>query len=314
MAKKIRLAVIFGGPSGEYAISLKSAKEIMRALDRDKYKILPILISRKGKWQKNLLRRDKLDLAIIIGHGTFMEDGKLQAILETLNIPYLFSGASASALAMDKYKTKIIAKDAGLEIAKGIIIKKEEVADYQKIIKRIKLPFVIKPNSLGSSVGMSIVKNEKEFNAGLKKASRWNDEILLEEFISGRELTVAVAELNKLMALPIIEIKPRISEWFDYQAKYKKGGSKEICPAEITARVALKMQKYAKDIFKAIKCRDLARADFIWSNKNNKVYFLEINTIPGMTKTSLVPLALSKAGYKLEDFLNILIKKRLAGK
>lgn len=312
MRKKIKLAVIFGGPSGEHNISLKSAKEVIRFLDKDKYEILSILVPRDGKWKEDLLKRcGKIDLALIIGHGTFMEDGHLQAILETYQIPYLFSGVLASVLAMNKHKSKIIAKHAGLKIAKSIAIKKEDAACYQKIIKIIKFPAIIKPNRLGSSIGISVVKNEKEFYAGLQKAFQWDREIILEEFIKGRELTVAVVELDKLDTFPVIEIKPQISEWFNYEAKYKKGGSIEICPAEIPEKIARKAQNYAKKIFGAIGCRDLARVDFIWDEKADKIYFLEINNIPGMTKRSIVPLAARSAGHKLEKILDIFIERRL---
>jgi D-alanine-D-alanine ligase len=312
MGNKAKIAVIFGGPSAEHEVSLKSAKGVMSCLDRKKYEILPILISKTGKWDKKLLKASKIDLAIIIGHGTYMEDGQLQSILDSFKIPYLFSGAAASALAMNKYKSKIIAEKNGLEIAKGKLIRKGKRISSKKIIKEIKFPMVIKPNALGSSIGTSIVKNESEFKKGLKVALKCSQEVLLEKFISGRELTNVIVELDKTVALPVIEIKPRVSGWFDYKAKYKKGGSEEICPAKIPPAIAQKTKTYAKKIFQAIGCRDLARADFIWNEKSDKIYFLEINTIPGMTETSLTPLAIKKYGYNFKDFWNILIKKRLS--
>jgi D-alanine-D-alanine ligase len=312
MTKKIKLAVIFGGPSGEHKISLKSAKEVISFLDKDKYEILSILVPRNGEWKEKLLIQcGKIDLAIIIGHGTFMEDGHLQAILETYQIPYLFSGVLASVLAMNKHKSKIMAESVGIRIAKSITVRKEDIIYYQKIRKIIKFPAIIKPNRLGSSIGISVVKNKKEFHAGAREAFKWDREILLEEFIQGRELTVAVVEMDKLDALPVVEIKPQVSKWFNYDAKYKKGGSLEICPAEIPSKIAKKAQNYAKKIFRVIDCRDLARVDFIWDDKNDKVYFLEINNIPGMTERSIVPLAARSAGHKLEKIFDVFIKRRL---
>lgn len=309
---KIKLAVIFGGPSGEHEISLKSAKEVIRFLDKKKYEILPILVPRDGSWREDLLLRcGKIDVALIIGHGTFMEDGHLQAILETYRIPYLFSGVLASVLAMNKHKSKIMAKFVGVRIAKGITIRKEDTVHYQKIKERLKFPVIIKPNRLGSSIGISVVKNEKEFHVGLQEAFKWDREIIVEEFIRGREFTVAVVELDKLTTLPVVEIKPQVSEWFNYDAKYKKGGSLEICPAEISEKIAQRVQNYAKKIFRAIDCRDLARVDFIWDEKTDKIYFLEINNIPGMTKASIVPLAVRSARHKLEKFFDIFIARRL---
>lgn len=308
--KKINLAVIFGGPSGEHAVSLRSAKEVMTNLDQQKYTVLPIKISRKGQWNRSLLQ-NKIDLALIIGHGTFMEDGRLQAVLESYGIPYLFSGVLASALAMNKAKTKIIATNAGLKVARGIVLKKTDVLDPPAIIKYLQFPIVIKPNELGSSVGTNIVKTEKDLKASLKEAFLWGDEVLLEEFISGREFTVAVMGRKKLTALPVVEIKPRVSQWFDYEAKYTEGGSEEICPAQIPATLAKKAQAQAEKIFEAIGCRDLARADFIWNQKNKRLYFLEINTIPGMTKTSITPRAALAAGFEFGDFLDTLITTAL---
>jgi D-alanine-D-alanine ligase len=304
--KKIHIAVIFGGSSGEHAVSLKSAKEVINNLDQQKYTVLPIKISRKGQWDRNLLQ-NKIDLALIIGHGTFMEDGRLQAVLESYGIPYLFSGVLASALAMNKTKTKIIAASAGLKVARGIILKKTDILNFPTIIKYLQFPIVIKPNELGSSVSTNIVKNEKDFKASLKEAFIWGTEVLLEEFISGRELTVAVMGRKKLTALPVVEIKPRVSQWFNYEAKYAEGGSEEICPAQISATLTKKAQAQATKIFEAIGCRDLARADFIWNQKNKQLYFLEINTIPGMTKTSITPRAARTAGLEFGDFLDTLI-------
>lgn len=309
---KIKLAVIFGGPSGEHEVSLKSAKEVIHFLDKKKYEILPILVPRDGSWRENLLLRcGKIDVALIIGHGTFMEDGHLQAILETYRIPYLFSGVLASVLAMNKQKSKIMAKSVGIKTVKGITMRKEDPVHYQKIKERLKFPVIIKPNRLGSSVGISVVKNEKEFHAGLQEAFKWDREIVVEEFIRGRELTMTVVELDKLTTLPVVEIKPQVSEWFNYDAKYKKGGSLEICPAEIPEKIAQKVQNYAKKIFMAIDCRDLARVDFIWDEKNDRIYFLEINNIPGMTKASIVPLTVRSAGHKLEIFFDAFIARRL---
>lgn len=308
MSKKIKIAVIFGGPSGEYEVSLRSSKEVIGALDKKKYDILKVLIPKKGKINLDVLLKNKIDLAMIIGHGTFMEDGKMQAILEAYKIPYLFSGVLASALAMNKHKTKIIAKYAGLKIAEGVLIRKRDKIDYQKIIKNLGLPIVVKPNELGSSVGANIVKNKAELADGIKEAFNWGEEILLEEFISGRELTVAVMGRKNFKALPVVEIKPRISKWFDYKAKYETGGSEEVCPAEIPNNITKKIQEYALKIFESVGCRDLARADFIWSQKNKQLYFLEINTIPGMTKTSITPRAALAAGFNFQEFLDMLIR------
>jgi len=329
----IKLAIIFGGPSGEHGVSLKSTRKVVEALDKTRYEIFLVAITKEGRWlfgdlaqsylqngiipqlaemsgvlfDGGALLKEKIDLAFVVGHGTFMEDGRIQAVLETLQIPYLFSGVLASALAMNKEKSKIIAKNSGLKVAKNLIIKKGDKINFVKMQNKLGLPIVVKPNELGSSVGMAIAKSEDEFKTGVLGAMKWCDEVLLEQFIGGRELTVAVMGRKKLRVLPVVEIIPKSSSWFDYEAKYAVGGSEEICPAQIPDDIAKKAQRYAKKIFQAIGCRDLARVDFIWDEKANKIYFLEINTIPGMTETSLAPQAAQVLGLDFGRFLDELI-------
>lgn len=351
---KINLAVIFGGKSGEHEVSLRSAKQVMEALDKEKYNIIPVAIAKAGQWligekgqeyiNLNLLAAEKeggiktdlpeklkenqdefglakfsadnygenkIDLALPILHGTYGEDGKLQGLLDMLGMPYVFSGTLASALAMHKSKTKIIAKSAGLKIAKDVVINKNKKYNLSKIIAKLNLPIVVKPSELGSSVGTSLAQSEEELENGIQTALQYGDEVLLEQFIKGRELTVAIMGDKTPKALPVIEIIPKVSGWFDYRAKYEKGGSEEVCPAEIPEEIKKKIQKYAVKIFKAVGCYDLARADFIWSAQDNKLYFLEINTIPGMTATSLAPQAAAAAGMSFSQFLDKLISGAL---
>lgn len=343
----INLAVIFGGQSGEHEVSLRSAKQVMDALDKEKYEIIPIAISKNGQWlvgeagkkylESNLENAGReggveisavsefesnklpekfppIDLVFPIAHGSFMEDGKLQGTLEMLGLPYVFSGTLASALAMHKRKTKIIAKSAGLKIAKDVSLFKNKKYNLSKIIAKLNFPIVIKPAELGSSVGTSLANSEGELEAGIQTALQYGEEVLLEQFVKGRELTAAVMGEKNPKALPVIEIIPKISGWFDYQAKYEKGGSQEVCPAEIPEETRKKIQKYAIKIFKAVGCRDLARADFIWSDQDGQLYFLEINTIPGMTATSLAPQAAATAGMNFSDFLDKLIEGALKRK
>ncbi len=247
----------------------------------------------------------KIDLVLPIVHGPYVEDGKLQGMLDMLGIPYVFSGTLTSALAMNKYKTKLIAKKAGLVIAKDIVVRKKYKTE--KIIKKLNLPVVVKPVELGSSVGINIAKTEEELRNAIDDALKYGDEVLLEQFIKGRELTVAVMGNKSPKALPVIEIIPKVSKFFDYKAKYETGGSEEVCPADISDEIRKKVQKYAVKIFKALNCRDLARIDFILSENDGRLYFLEINTIPGMTATSLAPQAAKVAGMEFSGFLDKII-------
>lgn len=340
---KKQLAVIFGGQSGEHEVSLKSSSQVIAALDKNKYEIIPIAITKTGYWligekgqkylEDNLENATReggvdsddsfesnsrlpekfpsIDLVLPIMHGNFGEDGKLQGALEMLGLPYVFSGVLASALAMNKRKTKIIAKSAGMKIAKDIVILKNKKYNMEKIIAKLNFPIVIKPSELGSSVGISMAASKEELISGIERALKYGKEVLLEQFVKGRELTVAVMGDNSPKALPVIEIIPKVSGWFDYRAKYETGGSQEICPAKIPEDVRRKIQRYAVKIFKAVGCLDLARADFIWSASDDKLYFIEINTIPGMTATSLAPQAAASSGLDFSLFLDKLIESAL---
>lgn len=348
---KIKIGLIFGGKSGEHEVSLKSAKEVMDNLDKDKYDIVPIAITKKGNWlvgtkghaylnlnlpraemaggvslehSQSLVAEDKerilagftesdadegkIDLVFPIGHGAYIEDGKIQGLLEMLGIPYLFSGTLASALAMNKQKTKLVAKSAGLKVAKEIILKQNKKYNTVKIIKKLSLPIVVKPIESGSSVGMSICRQENELDSAIGKAFEYSEDVMLEQFIQGRELTVAVMGNVHSKALPVVEIIPKVSDFFSYEAKYQAGGSEEVCPADIPEEIRKKAQRYAIKIFKALDCHDLARADFIWEETTGKIYFLEINTIPGMTSASLAPKAAKAAGLAFPQFLDKLIE------
>jgi D-alanine-D-alanine ligase len=345
MKKKLNIGIIFGGRSGEHEVSLKSAKEVMSNLDPEKYNIVPIAITKNGKWllgekgadymALNLSKAgeiggvaddeesnknydftnfcdgevgSEIDIFLPIGHGSFMEDGKLQGMLDMLGVSYVFSGTLASALSMNKQKTKLVAKSAGLKVAKEVSVFKNKKYNQAKIIQKLGLPIVVKPIESGSSVGMSIVREAENLNSAIEKAFEYSEEVMLEQFVKGREFTVAVWGNKNPKALPVVEIIPKVSDFFSYEAKYQVGGSEEICPADITEEVRKKMQKYAIKIFKALDCKDLARADFIWSENENKLYFLEINTIPGMTSASLAPKAAKAAGMTFSEFLDKLIQ------
>ncbi|PIR93129.1 D-alanine--D-alanine ligase A [Candidatus Falkowbacteria bacterium CG10_big_fil_rev_8_21_14_0_10_43_10] len=258
--------------------------------------------------QSNGREMGKVDIVLPAVHGPYGEDGKLQGMLDMLGVPYVFSGTLASALAMNKAKTKLIAKSIGLTVAEDIVLEKDNEYNINNIINKLSLPIVVKPNELGSSVGTTIVNSAQELKAGIKEGFKYDHTLILEQFIKGRELTVPIMGNNSPKALPVIEIIPKVSGWFDYRAKYAVGGSDEICPADIPGDIKSKIQEMSVKIFKAVGCADLARADFIWSKENGELYFLEINTIPGLTKNSLTPKAAKVAGMSFSEFLDKLIK------
>jgi len=235
-------------------------------------------------------------------------------MLEMLGVPYVFSNVLASSLAMNKPKSKLFAKDCGLDVLPHYLLNKKRKFDINRIIDKIGLPVVVKPAELGSSVGMSIAKTSEELSNAIDLAFEYDDEIMLEKFIKGRELTCAIFGNNPPRALPLVEIIPKISEYFDFKAKYEQGGSEEICPADVPPEVTDRIQQDSIKIFEAIGCHDLARVDYIWDEVNQKYYFLEINTIPGMTQTSLVPQEAQAAGMDFSAFLDELIKNALKRK
>lgn len=307
MAKK-KICLLSGGRSNEREVSISSADSVFAALNKDKYEILKY--DARDDLEKFVLDclAKKFDLVLPILHGPFGEDGRLQGMLDFFDMPYVFSGCLAHAIGMNKKKTKLLAEEAGLDVCPDITLKSEDIYDLDEIINTLGLPIVIKPNESGSSHGMTIAHDKKELEEGMGKAFSADCEIILEKFIKGRELTVAVFGNKPPCALPVIEIIPRVSSWFDYRAKYEVGGSDEICPAEIPGKIRDKIQELAIKSFLSIDCKDLARADFIWAEGDKKLYFLEINTIPGMTKTSLVPQAAKVAGMSFSEFLDKLIE------
>lgn len=254
---------------------------------------------------------DGIDLVLPILHGPYGEDGKLQGMLDMLGLPYVFSNTLASSLAMNKPKTKLIAQDAGLNVLPEIVIDKNQPVDLDEIIDNLGLPIVVKPSELGSSVGINIANNKEDLAQAIKIAFKHDQIVMLEKYAKGRELTCGVLGNDPATALPIVEIIPQVSGFFDYKAKYEVGGSKEVCPAEVPEEIKDSIQDYSLKIYKAIGCHDLARADYIWDEENNKIWFLEINTIPGMTKTSLVPQQAKAHGLEFTQFLDELINEAL---
>lgn len=308
---KIKLALLAGGVSVEREVSLKTGKKIFEALDKEKYEISEY--DPKTDLRRFFIDVSDGDIDVVFPalHGSFGEDGKLQGMLDLLCVPYLFSGCLASALAMNKHKTKIVAKAFGAEVLQDVLIRKNQALNYNELVESLGLPVVIKPVESGSSMGMAIAHTKGELAEGIEKAFSFDKNVLLEKFCKGRELTVAVMGNAEPKALPVIEIIPKNSQWFDYKAKYEQDAAEEICPAKIPDQVRESVQEQAKKVFRAIGCKDLARADFLWDEKKDKLYFLEINTIPGMTETSLAPQAVQASGMEFGEFLDKLIQMNL---
>ncbi|MFH0852474.1 MAG: D-alanine--D-alanine ligase [bacterium] len=300
--KKIRVALLSGGKSAERDISIKTGQMIKKNLAKDKYEVFLFDPAKHLLKLVDLLRRKKVDVVFPALHGSFGEDGTIQGMFELFGIPYVFSGVLASALAMDKEMAKKIFKKEKIASPKYFIFAKNNHIS----LKKVKFPCVVKPLAQGSSVGVTIVQGPGQFKGAIKKAMVFGQKVLVEDFIEGREMTVAVLGNSKPRALPVIEIKPKVSCFFDYKAKYDKGGSEEICPARIDSVLTKKIQALAVKTHMSLGCRGVTRTDMILHG--SKPFVLEINTIPGMTETSLVPQAAAAAGISFPELLDRLIE------
>ena len=294
MTKK-NIAVIFGGTSGEREVSIKSAKSVIDGLNREKYEVFSYDVP--NDLEKFLNEYKTIDVALPILHGKFGEDGTIQGFLETLSLKYAFSGVYGNAIAMNKKATKTILKE------KGVLVCEEYSLDG------LKFPLVIKPNRDGSSLGVYIVNNQEEFDEKIKEARKVSDDIILEQYIKGREFTSAIFGNKKAEALPILEIKSK-NTFFDYESKYTAGMAEEVFLDSNESELEKKIQAIGLIVHETLELKGVSRTDVICDERGD-IYFLEVNTIPGQTGTSLVPQAAGKAGYSYPEFLDKLIELAL---
>ncbi|PIR25673.1 MAG: D-alanine--D-alanine ligase [Deltaproteobacteria bacterium CG_4_10_14_0_2_um_filter_43_8] len=289
--KQKKIAVLMGGLSRERDISLKTGNAIFSSLQTAGYNVIAIDVD---EHVARVLTEQKPDIAFIALHGKFGEDGCVQGLLECMHIPYTGSGVLPSALAMDKDVCKLFAADHGLAVAKSVCLSVEECSG--KLSHSLSYPLVVKPVCEGSTINMSIVKTEDELKPAVEKALLSDERILLEEFIKGTEVTASVLCGE---ALALIEVVPA-SGFYDFEAKYTKGKTEYILPARISDALTKEIQKQTVALMKALRIEGAARADYIVDEKGVP-YFLEVNTIPGMTETSLVPKAAAFNGMSFLD-------------
>lgn len=305
---KLRLALIAGGTSGEREVSLNGAKGVEQALDKDKYDV--VRYDPAVDLSRIAADASDIDVAFILLHGIHGEDGTMQGFLELLGIPYQGAGVLGSALAMDKNLAKTMYKLHDLPVANWLMALREDIVDPSRLLDTLKLPLVIKPVRQGSSIGMSIVKEERQLGPALELAFKHDSEVMVEEFISGREITVGVIGNDEVEALPLVEIIPDEKyDFFDYEAKYKPGATKEVCPADVSDEIKKTAMKYGVVAHKALQLKGYSRTDMIVNE--NDIYILETNTIPGMTPTSLLPQAAAEFGLTFSALLDRLIELAL---
>ncbi len=309
--KKLTVALLSGGISSEREVSLNGGNQVFEALDKEKYNVLRY----DPKTDLSRLTSDapRIDFAMIIMHGPYGEDGTVQGLLDLLGIPYQGAGVLGSAVAMNKLVAKRLYEKAGLPVPAYAPLRKGEAADPARLTDEIGLPMVIKPADGGSSIGLSIVRERSGLEKAIEDAFAQSETVLAEEYIQGTEITGGVIGNADLEALPLIEIIPGEGhEFFDYHAKYVAGATEEICPARIDAQHAETARAYAKAAHQALWCRGYSRTDMIL--RGSDIFVLETNTIPGMTPTSLFPLAAKTAGYSFGQLLDRLIALGLEGR
>jgi len=293
-----RIGVLMGGDSSERKISLKSGKAIYEALKKKGCQVFSCEICSSQKDEiLSVIKRHDVNIVFIALHGGSGENGTVQGFLEEAGIPYTGTDQQASSLAMNKVATQSLLKEQGVVVPPNKICVKGERISLANILDELKgLPLVVKPSEEGSSIGVSIVYKEEELQEAVHLAFQYGDNILIEKYIEGREMTVGILGEE---ALPVVEIIPK-SKFFDFLAKYEKGKTDYIVPANIPQQVAEKIQKTALEINRILGCRDFSRLDFIL-NGRNQPFFLEVNTIPGFTSTSLLPMAALQVGYSFDE-------------
>jgi D-alanine-D-alanine ligase len=327
---KKNIALLAGGYSGEYVISISTARTIEENLDAERYNIFKIIVTREDWWYEgedgSRLAVDKNDFTLLLGgekisfdavfiaiHGTPGEDGRIQGYLDMLQVPYTSCNAIVSALTFNKSFCNGVVKDFGVvNIANSVHLFKGEPYSMGAILDVLRLPVFVKPNESGSSLGVSKVKKIEELLPAIEKAFREDQQVLIEEFIEGRELTIGVYRVGgRLHTLPATEIVSN-NEFFDYEAKYTPGVTSEITPAVITTALREQLETKAAYIYRHLNCRGVVRMDFILQQPSEKLYFLEVNTMPGQSENSIVPQQVRAAGMNLRDFYGALLEDTLA--
>lgn len=321
MERRSVIALVYGGYSSEWEVSVKSAKSVLKHIDPQKYQVYEVFLS-IDSWHVVLpdgnLQIDRSDFSFSIGgekitfdkvyimiHGTPGENGLFQAYLELLQIPYIGCSAMVSTLSFDKFACKTYLKDAGIAMAKDYFLRKGDPFNPEEIVQKVGLPLFVKPNQGGSSYGITKVKKVEDLSAAIEYAFKEDDSVLIEESIDGREFTMGVyTEGGEVKTLPMTEIISK-NEFFDYEAKYL-GASTEVCPAEVAKEVYDVVAKATKRVYRRFNCNSLVRIDYIF--KDGVPYFLEINPIPGMTDASLVPQQVRAAGIDMTSFITMIIE------
>ncbi|WP_067139207.1 D-alanine--D-alanine ligase [Oceanivirga salmonicida] len=300
--EKLKILVVMGGTSTEREISLRTGNEIYKHLDREKYNVEKLIINENKDIFK--VQNMDIDFVYIALHGAFGEDGSIQAILDSMNIKYSGSGMLSSAICMDKNICKLLVKDE-VTVIPGTTMRKDSLISYDEMSKKYGEKVVLKQVNGGSSLGLYIVNNKKDYDNAIIEILKLTDEIVLEKFIKGIEISVPIIAGK---VYPTVRITPLKSDTFNYESKYSVDGAKEEI-VEFEPKIQEKINSMTEKIYRKTKCSGFARIDYLI--ENNEVYMIEVNTLPGMTSASILPKSLASAGLDYSQTLDLLIESSL---
>jgi D-alanine-D-alanine ligase len=307
---KLRVAVVYGGRSGEHEISLRSARSILEALDREKYDVSEYVISKEGKWQPRVISPEPggnpgIDVVFPVLHGTFGEDGTIQGLFEMAELPYVSAGVLASSVSMDKEVMKRLCRDSGLPVVECVTVYRGGI-DAAAVAAQLPFPMFVKPANLGSSVGISKAHDLTDLRAALDLAAGFDQKIIVERGIEGREFECSVMGNGDAIAASPCEILPS-REFYDYEDKYLLDAARTELPAHLEPEQRETIRRLAVACYRAVACEVMARVDFLMERSTGNIYINEINTIPGFTSISMFPKMWEHAGVSYSSLLDRLI-------
>jgi D-alanine-D-alanine ligase len=311
---KLRVAILYGGRSGEHEISIRSAKAIMERMDPSKYERIEYFIDKDGKWNPRPIlpepgAQPEIDVVFPVLHGTFGEDGTVQGLLELADLPYVGAGVLASSVSMDKELMKRVCMERMLPVVDYGTVTREK-QDLDGIVKRIPFPMFVKPANLGSSVGISKVRNREELEKAVRLAAEYDRKVIVERGILGRELECAVLGNEAPLASLPCEILPS-RDFYDYEDKYLLDRAETKVPAELAAERTEELRRLAVECYRAVECEGMARVDFLLEAATDRLYINEINTIPGFTSISMYPKMWEQSGIPFAALIDQLIELAL---
>jgi D-alanine-D-alanine ligase len=311
MTGKLRVAVIYGGRSGEHEISVRSSQAIIQALESRGHEVVRYFIDKQGKWDPQPILPEpgsngEIDVAFPILHGTFGEDGTMQGLLELADLPYVAPGVLGSAVAMDKEVSKRLLKQSGIPVVDYLVVRRGEIDPFA-IIEKLGLPVFVKPANLGSSVGISKVKRPEELEPALREAMQFDRKVIVEKAVQARELECAVMGNDEPIASAPCEIFPS-REFYDYDDKYLLDKARIDNPADLPSETVAAIQKIAVDAFIALECEGMSRVDFLLDKQTGVPYVNEVNTIPGFTNISMFPKMWEAAGVTFVQLIDSLLR------